>query len=294
MKQNFGKFLNPRNYLRKMGKNLLMDRLVKPVPFSELKSLQGVEVGYFDFTRIEYEQWIKDNFQNLSDDLGHSHHKKILEFFTSAKLLDPTFNNTFLDAAGGQRTYLHQLSCREKILQDITIPSTLVAQLGDKIKYIECDVEVIPLKNETIDKISCHHSFEHFQSRSDILFIHKIQQLLRVNGKSCIIPIFISHLYTEITDAILFNKKFDPQSRRIIDITASLPGGVSCGNFARVYNIRAFQDRVINNINSENFKTSILEIRMDGKIVPDLTLKCNRHAAIINCPYRVLLIERLR
>lgn len=277
-----------------MGNNLLINRLVKPVSFSLLTSLRDVEIRYLDFANQEYVDWVNDHFLELSEELGHFQQKKILEFFISYKLLDPQINNTFLDAAGGHITYLNELDCHKRILQDITIPRGLVATPGIDIQFIECDVGDIPLENESIDKISCHHSFEHFQSTSDILFILKIQQLLRLNGKVCIIPIFISNIYTEITDSISLNKKFDPLSRRLIDITSSLPGGQFSGNYARVYDISRFQDRIINNINLNNFKATLFEIRMDGKTAPDLTLKCNLHTAIINCPYRALLIERLR
>ena len=273
-------------------RNFLVDKLVMPVPFDDLSKLHGIEITYLDISSSDYEKWVEQYFPTWRSRFGHLRHKKLMEFFTTFTLLDPCPNDVFIDAAGGADTYLHTLECRKRYLQDIVISQDLKSRLGNKIEYIESDASEIPLPDGSVDKISCHHSFEHFQKSSDILFIKEIQRLLKQNGRACIIQLFIADRYVEVTDALTFKMKFDSRSRRIIDPTATLPGGRHCGNYARVYDLTAFQERVLNNVNLAEFKITIAELQIDGDIVPDLVLDCHKHVTVINRPYRAMLIEK--
>lgn len=276
-----------------LSRNFLFNKVFKPVSFEKLRTLPRVEVVYFNINKNVYKRWIESYFPSWSDQFGNLFHKKLIELFFTFTLLNPQPDDVFMDVAGGITTYVHKLECNKKFLLDIKISSKLKSFLGEKIEYIESDAGDINLPGESIDKISCHHSLEHFQSDSDILFMKETQRLLKPDGKCCIIPIFIAHKYAEVTDAITFKKKFDNRSKLLIDPTATLPGGKYCGNYARVYDLKAFQERILKNIDVNRFKLTIAELRMEGEIVPDLTLDCHKRVAVLNCPYRAMVIERI-
>ncbi len=272
--------------------NLILDELVGPIGFDDLAALDGVERRVFEMDGEAYEKWAKENFPEWPRTCGYIRHKKLIENYATFKLLDPGPNDVFMDAAGSGTTYLHHLPCRELYMQDIKITSKVRNQLGDRVTYIECDGGAIPLPDGSIDKMSCHHSFEHFQGDSDVLFIKEAQRLLRLNGRMCIVHIFLADHYIEITDAMTFSKKFDVKSKRIIDPTSGLPGGRYCDHYARVYDLQAFRERIVDNVDLRKFKLTITELRMDGEVVPDAGLGCHRELPRLEPPYRVLIIDR--
>lgn len=272
--------------------NSYIDKYISSVRYEKLSELQGVEIAFMNVTVDEYENTVRQRFPFWCDRFSHLQHKKLIEFYISYVSLNPTPNDVFMDAAGGIYTYINSLNCRTRILQDIKLSDDLRKRLGQGIEYLESNASNINLPDESVDKISCHHSFEHFQGTADIQFIKEIQRLLKIGGKCCIVPVFIADKYIELTDLVDFSKKTDPHSKLIIDPTATLPGGISCGNYARMYDLRAFQKRIINSIDSKRYRAVISEFRIGNESVPDFELTCHRGVARINRPYRALFIER--
>jgi predicted SAM-dependent methyltransferase len=274
--------------------NAVLDRVIQPVDFEDVRRLPPLEAGYLHLESDCLRPWVKEYFPDWRDRLGDLRHRKLVEFFTSFTVLETRTEDIVMDAAGGYDTYLTQLGCRTKYLQDIRISPELKARLGRTVEYIEGDAGDIPLGDESVDKVSCHHSFEHFQGDSDTSFVKEIQRLLKPQGKCCIVPIFVANHYIEVTNELNLDRKFDPRSSLIVDLTAALPGGDQSGHYARVYDVRAFQERVLAQIDSTRFKSRLLELRLDDAPVPDLTLRCHKRVSAINRPMRALVIERLR
>jgi hypothetical protein len=272
----------------RLPRNQRINHAVISVSLDALRVLGGVEVVELDLKQREHERWITEYLPGhiFSSPLF----KKPIEFFGTYKILEPKRDDVFLDAAGGVYTYLHRLPVREKIMQDLQIPAELKSALGGQVRFVESDAGDIPLPDSSIDKISCHHSFEHFEGDSDTRFIIEVQRLLRVGGRACILPLFISNRYFELTNRLKLTKKFDAASRRVIDLTATLPGGNS---YARIYDPPALQRRVLDHIDQARFRVSIIQLSMDGRPVPDLTLPANQKVAAVNRPFRALVIDRL-
>jgi len=297
--QNTKNFFILNNYYRiifksLLGYNVFIDKKANPVPYDYLNKFQNIEIERVDFNNEEYETWVNEFFPQWRTQFVHIRHKKLIEFFSTYIMLIPQANDVFMDAAGGIKSYLPKINCKKKYMQDIRISLNLRQQLGNLIEYIECDGGKIPLPDESIDKISCHHSFEHFQKDSDTLFIKEAQRLLKQDGKCCILPIFLSDQYVEVTDSLSFSMKFDDRSKRVIDPTATIPGGSRCGNYARIYDLKAFQKRVLNNIDFSRFKVTMSELSIDGDVLIDLTLKCHKKITAINRPYRAMTLERTK
>jgi SAM-dependent methyltransferase len=272
--------------------NVLLDRAVRAVPAAHLGALRGVELGIVELGRAALERWVDRHVPDWRIRFGRPLHNKLVQFFTSFALLEPRAEHAFLDAAGGIHTYLPALPCRARYLQDVQISRGLRQQLGPDVAYVEGDAGRIPLAAESIDRIACHHSFEHFQGDGDVRFVREVQRLLAPGGRCCIVPLFVGDRYAEVTDAFTLSRKFDRRSRRVIDPTASLPGGRWCGNYARIYDVQAVAERLLASIDLDRFRVSVREVRVDGRPVPDLSDPRHRHVTAVNHPYRALVIER--
>lgn len=102
-----------------------------------------------------------------------------------------------LDAAGGKSNYLKAIKLiygiNELYLTDHIYEG--VKELEDGIKIVGGDISKIHLKDKSVDKIACHHAFEHFQQDKDIAFINEAYRILKNKGILVIIPLFLTDIY---------------------------------------------------------------------------------------------------
>ena len=200
-------------------------------------------------------------------------HTKILEYITSWKLLHNVKVEILLDAAGGyEAEFAHSYNANVDhqaavVCQDANPPKPLddVGVRSD-IKYITGSICSIPLRSGTVDAITCHHSFEHFEGNVDVEFMLEALRLLAVGGKIIICPIFITNGYFEITN-LPFRRKSDSSSRKVFDPTASFAGWGSFQGFARTYSEDALNHRIISRI-PENFTVSLHSVYFDNSKAP--------------------------
>lgn len=272
--------------------NVVLDGAAEVALLEKIENHLDIDITLFEFTKSDYLRWVLRFFPDCEKRFGHAFHKKLIELFATHYILEPGRDDSYMDAAGGFNTYIHRIKCHKRYIQSIIISEQLRKSFGEGIDYIQSDAARIPLPDGSLDRISCHHSFEHFQENSDIAFIIEIQRLLRPGGKCCIIPIFIADHYLEVTRETNSNCPFDRRAKYIVDPTARLTGGESCGDFARVYDMAAFQERVIDPIDRETFRIVLSELVMDGERVPDFDLPCHTGITKVNYPYRALTIER--
>ena len=213
--------------------------------------------------------------------------KKTLEFFFSYRLLKIKEGDCILDAAGGDGSYcqaIHRLTSGTRcIVCDQSHKENFA--IGD-IEYIGGDVESIPIDDGSVDKISCHHAFEHFQSEKDINFIQEISRVLKKGGLACIIPLFVADKYIELWN-IEAKSLFDKNAQLVIDKSSTLPGANQDGHFARIYDKTSLQKRVIDIATGCNFEVSIVECRLEGDIIPK---RKSNIGSKLNSPLRALLL----
>ncbi|MCP4724269.1 MAG: class I SAM-dependent methyltransferase [bacterium] len=274
--------------------NSLINKLTISVSPDEIMALNDISFEIFDIESGKYLEWVDKYYPQLPSELHEPKFKKLVEFYTSFHLLNPQSEDVFLDAAGGIHSYLNRLECKKRYMQDMRISDELKNHLGSTIEYIDSNAAEIPLPDSGVDKISVHHSIEHFQQDSDTQFVKEVQRMLSIGGKCCIGPIFLNQTYIEMTGTFNFSMKFDDESKRVIDITSIFPGGETSGNYARIYDLRSFKRRIIDHIDGDKYRSTIYEIRMDGQSVPDFSLKCHRDTAHVESPYRVLVIEQVK
>jgi SAM-dependent methyltransferase len=270
---------------------VLIDRLVHAIALEDLRQ-SGVDVEQLALTGPDHRAWVERHVPDWSTRFRDVRHKKLLEFSITGHLLAPRREHVVLDAAGGMYTYVGAVACAQRYLSDIRIPADVRRRVGPATQYLECDARAIPLPDASVDRISCHHSFEHFQQASDTGFLLEVQRLLRPGGRCAIVPLFVATRYVEATDRFTLRRKFDRRSLRLIDPTASIPGGDWCGNYARIYDRRALHDRLLAHVDRERFRVRVVHVTLDAAAVPDMSLPFHRHVTAINHPMRALVIER--
>ncbi len=284
----------PVSFSNRAGADKRLNSATHVEPFERLCERFDFPVQRIDLDLDEYDAFVDDFVTGWQQRYADKYYKKPMELFVTYKLLDPQKDDAFMDAAGGINTYLHKIDTAQKYMQNIVIGEDLRRRFGPEITYLEGDACSIPLEDASIDKISMHHSFEHFQGDSDSRFVEETQRLLKVGGKCCIIPIFLGDAYVEVSRLPKPECPFDPQATYLVDPSARLTGGPTSGDFARVYDFAAFERRVLEVIDRSRFKISMVEISIGGRSVPFEDLACHDTITKINFPYRAMVIERVK
>lgn len=279
-------------YWRRKKWNVILD--VKIHPLNKIERAINDDkrfplVESLDQTSDSFWQWLgkaKSSFLNYKYP-----HKKALEFFFSAKLLDIRTDDIVLDAAGERSEYLlqikHNTLCPNLYLNDQIYTDHSVKV--DGISVVGGDVTTIGLPDSSVTKIACHHAIEHFRDDKDIKFILEVARLLRKGGKACIIPLFLSDIYAE-TWNIQSETRYDSRALRIVDKTSSLPGANEDGHFARIYDCQAFMERIHKTADVASLSLKIIECTLDGRMIPDMSIN---FGSKINCPLRALVLEKV-
>jgi SAM-dependent methyltransferase len=274
--------------------NLILRRQkdLVPLSFTSFGQLPSISTGQVHITEEEHAEFLRDYFPDWNRSFRNPFYKKLLELHASWRILQTKEEDTYLDLAGGMYTYVGRINAHRRLLNDRYVsPLLKTAMRGSGVEFIESPAERMPLSDMSVDKISCHHSFEHFQGDADSQAIREIQRVLRPGGKACIVPLFVAHAYFEIVD-LPWTRKSDAQARRVLDPTSPFPGGMFSGGFARVYDLDSLQGRVLRAIDSNKFKISLFQFESHGALLPDPKLACHRTDPVIDFPFRAFVIER--
>ena len=284
----FGENKLSASLLKLMG-NLRVDHVVERVYREEL-----IKTGVNNFQRINFHsskirEWLEKHKEKFSkmptyrapkwSKLDYLH-QKALEYYVSYQLLEPQAKDVFMDVGVEKSSYYRILSCREIYLQDIIYPPGL-KRLDDRTFCLGGDAASLPLPKESVDKISLHHTFEHFEGGKDRQFIKQSFRILKPEGKMCIIPLLLCDEYTEVHR--FPGRAFDPLARRVIDPTTTL-----ATPFARLYDIETLQTRILAQP-PEGVEYTLYEITVDDEDTPDMSKNLG---VKINRPMRCLLIRK--
>jgi SAM-dependent methyltransferase len=249
----------------------------------------GVPVSPLVLDRGDYERLLAQPSAKRFEVYDYVH-SKTLEYLTSLTLgaLEP--GEVLLDAAGGGDAEFIRVA-REQ-LDFAFVGYSQDAQLSgterDGIHFVGGSVDSIPLPDESVDVITCHHSIEHFRESSDSGFIREACRLMKPGGRTIVVPIFLTNCFAEIWNRRP-EARFDPTATQIVDRTAAFAGWGPYEGFARTYDVTAFRRRVLDELSSD-VTASIHPIVFDDAPTPDPTT--NRHIPVLNREMKVLLLER--
>lgn len=266
-------------------RNRIIDNATSVPTFTQL--LQ-VEKSISNASKSDVKNWLSTG--GLDQFVSSSIHKKGLEFYFSSLLLGVESQHSILDAAGGASSYLKAIrlnsGAKDLYLTDQIYDGVRLTDEG--VHIVGGDIATIQLDNESIDKIACHHAFEHFQHDKDIEFISEAYRLLSPKGVLVIIPIFVANDYIECWN-IATELHFDPQSTVLIDQSSTLPGGDPDGHFARIYSPKSLVERILSHAKALGFNCEIIECRVDGEAIPDMHRNIGSK---LNRPLRALRLQK--
>ena len=265
---------------------------ILPMSDEALRNDGNVPVKTLEVDSAAFASWVHDYFPNYLETFGTLEHKKLLELYCSFSLLDIQKDHVYMDAAGGKFSYVGKIPASRRIMQDIDFAQEVLDSAAPDVEFIKCSAADVKLADSSVDRISCHHSIEHFQQNADQDFVRELQRILRPGGKAVIIPIFISDKHYLITDKPKFNF-WQEEGVKVIDRLAGLPGGERSGNFSRVYSLASLKTRLIDGIDPDRFDFKLVQVKYKGKSVPDETTFYNPNQASMNFFYRALEITRI-
>lgn len=267
--------------------NRKVNRLISPLPLSEIAAA-GIETGYCDLTGDDYRRFVQS--PAIRSWAGRPFfHSKITEYLVTATLLELTPESRLLDAAGGSTAeYLRAVRDHVGGIDGYIQDPYAAPELSEQFTVINGSIDSIPLPDDSLDAISCHHSIEHFRGDLDSRFICEAVRVLRPGGRLVIVPIFLTDTYAEIWNQELGEN--DDQARQIHDRTATFAGWGPYEGFARTYDLARFEGRLLDRIQGCSIR--VLQIRIDGEAVPDLT--ANKHQPRLNGEMKALLVEKLQ
>ncbi len=284
VKQMIKKLLN--KFFRKTKKwNLIIDKITTTINYNEINCKHKRKANVSQTLIVD---WLTSG--NLEEFIKKDIHKKGLEFFFSSYLLELNENDIVLDAAGGKSNYLQAIKlnskCKELYLTDHIYEG--IHEQSNGVKIVGGDISSIHLMEKSINKIACHHAFEHFQDDKDMSFIKEAYRILKENGILVVIPLFLTDKFIECWN-IETNKHFDKNATFILDKTASIPGADDDGHFARFYDNDNLLSRIIIPAEELGFKCEIVECEVDGESVPNMK---SNFGSIINKPTRALVFTK--
>jgi SAM-dependent methyltransferase len=172
------------------------------------------KTGFLDVREIDFsgfDSWLEkinyhNNYPAYVSEFGSSLIKKAAQHFLSLALLDIHSEGVLIDIASSNSCFFdiinrtHQLT--HVFRQDLNYDDGVN---GDKIG---CDAANIPVSSNSINYLTLHCSWEHFENNSDTNFIKEASRILVPGGKLCIIPLYLHSVFTIFTSPQTWLSKY--------------------------------------------------------------------------------------
>ncbi len=241
---------------------------------SELRTA-GVAVETFDvspwvtsFHAFRHLNEYDGEYRNYAGNLEHCLLEKALEHFLSMILASPKSDMTGVDI-GSCQSILPILARRvfgvRYLEQDLEYPAGVH---GDRIGS---SADAIPLPDGSVDFMTLHCTFEHFEGNADIGFVKECARLLRNGGVAVVLPLYLNESHCNITGETDSNRRgsigwdSDAEHYRIIPEWQN--------RFGRHYSPRAFADRIYKTAIAAGLCPRLLKICNWETVHPDLWLR---------------------
>ena len=148
---------------------------------------------------IRYSDYFPDYYAASRHHLEH----KQIQHLLSILVTPPELSSVWMDVASSTSPFpeiLRQLYRIKVFRQDLSYPP------GVNGLTIGSDATKIPVADESLDRVSLHCSFEHFQGNADSEFVKELARILKPGGMAAIIPIYVANKYQ-----ILSNPRYWPK-----------------------------------------------------------------------------------
>ena len=165
--------------------------------------------------------------------------EKTLEHYLTVELLDFKPADVVIDVASCDSPFVdvieRTVGC-QIYEQDIVYPS------GIHGRKIGSNAAHIPLPDHSVDKMTLHCSFEHFEGTADSEFIYECSRLLVSGGRCAIVPLYITEQRFHLSNPLCRDRDelaFDATTPIIRDPFWAV------ARFSRFYDMGSFTERIV-------------------------------------------------
>jgi Methyltransferase domain len=194
--------------------------------------------------------------------------EKALEHFLSFQLLQPKKGQVFMDV-GSCISVVPEILRRyygcDCYAQDLELPA------GVHGWKVGSNAAEIPLPNSSLDSMTLHCTFEHFEGSADSEFVRECARLLKPGGKTIILPLYLNLNWTNITGEIDERKRGTIQFDDSADYWCVIPEWHN--RFGRHYSAQALLDRVLTVAVDSGLEVDLLRVVNFEQVDPGLWLK---------------------
>jgi hypothetical protein len=165
--------------------------------------------------------------------------EKTLEHYLTVELLDFKPTDILIDVASCNSPFVDVI---ERTIGCRIYEQDLIYPPGIWGRKIGGNAARIPLPNNSVDKMTLHCSFEHFEKTADSEFIHECSRLLRRGGQCAIVPLYIVEQRFHLTNPMCKDCDgvvFDANTPVIHDPYWAV------SRFARFYDVESFKERIV-------------------------------------------------
>jgi SAM-dependent methyltransferase len=208
------------------------------------------------------------DYQLYGGTLRHCFLEKALEHFISYELAKPGAAKVGIDIGSCQSVVpaiVRRLFGARVYEQDLEYPAGVH---GDRIGS---SADAIPLPDRSVDFMTLHCTFEHFENRADTGFVRECARLLKPGGQTVILPLYLNANYCNITG------ETDPAIRQGIGFDAG--ASFHCvipewhNRFGRHYSPAALLERVILPARAAGLQPRLLRCHGQESVDPLLWLR---------------------
>lgn len=230
-----------------------------------LCSIPRIRMERFRIAPEKYHIWLQQaNYPQ--DSYQGNFAEKTLEHYLTVELLDLKSTDVVIDIASSNSPFVdvteRTIGCRI-YEQDLIYPPGI---WGRKIGG---DAAHIPLPDNSIDKLTLHCSFEHFEKTADCEFIHECSRLLRIGGQCAIVPFYIVEQRFHLNNPMCKDRDglvFDTNTQIIQDPYWAML------RFARFYDVDSFKERIVAHL-GDSLKATIQFIENEKDVDPSCYVK---------------------
>jgi SAM-dependent methyltransferase len=227
--------------------------------------ISNIVTGYQAFKCLrEYES----EYKTYAGPLEHCFLEKSLEHYLSLLLIKPKTGMIGVDI-GSCQSVLPSLGRRvygvRYFEQDLEYPAGVH---GDRIGG---SADAIPLPDHSVDFMTLHCTFEHFENDADTSFIKECARLLKKRGKTIILPLYLSESYCNVTGEADSEKQTKIGFDKEADYYCLIPEWKN--RFGRHYSPQAFIERVWRPAIANGLNPCLYKINIWPAIHKDLWLR---------------------
>lgn len=215
----------------------------------------------------------KNEFEEFKNkfDFGKDYHcfkpylfnEKMLEYFIAYKFCISQLNKNeiYIDAAARESPWAKLL--REKGYNAYAIDLQCSLKYESLEYYKVMDATTTTFKDGSISAVSLQCAYEMFNRDDDIKFIHELKRILRKDGRALIVPFYMNTYYSGFSSPeYYFKKEFHDRDAKVYVASNNMRGIP----FARFYDVKKFEDRVLATIEENNLKYNFYVLRNNKAI----------------------------